>query len=87
MSVCPYIESGQNRLNDENIKGTMGCGSEMGLLWGLIWGCREKKEEDAITCFSVGCATVYYFKDIRQGALQSGLLLVLSHKMIDRSVI
>jgi len=39
MSVSPSL-SGKNRQRDDNGKGTMGCGSEMG----LSWGCEEKEK-------------------------------------------
>jgi len=54
----------------------VGCGSRIGLLWRLVGGVREKKKGDAKKLLfgraRVPCVVyVHYFKDIRQGALQS----------------
>ena len=43
--ICPSVRHliwGKNRLRDENGKGTMGCGSGMGLWRGLLRGCLGK---------------------------------------------
>jgi len=70
LSVCLSIW-GKDRRNDENRKGTMECGSGMGLSWGLVGCVRERKKGDTKTCFSAGrAAHVHYFKEIPQGAPQ-----------------
>ena len=46
----------------------MGCGSEIGWSWGLV-GYEEKGKGRKKMLF---CGLVHYFKDIYQGALQSG---------------
>jgi len=73
--VCLSIEL--SKMND-NGKGTMGCGSVMGLSWGLVGGVRKRKMENGKTCSSA-TRTVYvhYFKGIRQGALQSNYVMLL----------
>ena len=54
----------------------MGCESGMGLSWELFGGVRRRERRDAKKMFfGRTCMTcvvnVHYFKDIRQGALQS----------------
>jgi len=54
-----------------------GCGSGMELSW-VGRGVREREMGDVNTCISAGRAVyVYYFKDIRQGSLQSDCVMLL----------
>jgi len=58
-------------LRDENGKGTTGCGSGMGLLWGLVLRCEGKGNVRRKNMpFCLACGIRYYFKDIRQGEPQ-----------------
>jgi len=69
MSVHLSIQLKQKLAKNENGKGTMGCGSG----WGYRGGWLGKgKGRCKNMLFGVPCTIyVHYFKNIRQGALQS----------------
>jgi len=54
------------------MENTVGCGWGMRLSWALVGDVREGKEETQKHAFRrVVTIYIHYFKDIRQGALQS----------------
>ena len=68
------IELGKNRRTDEMEKVLW---SGMRLSWGVVWVGGEPKVVQRKTCLPAGRAVyVHYFKDIRQGALQSDCVML-----------